>query len=126
MSDSRVLLGLCRFTIPLPNRLWRYLVTQDQQKLRRSLGFMTNDHHAIRDFVVRELPEYGSPLEASVIAEQTGLDVDRVISILEELERHLTFLVRDQSGAVLWAYPVTVDKTPHRIRFETGQRINAA
>ena len=126
MSDSRVLLGLGRFTIPLPTRLWSYLVKQDQQKLRRSLGFMTDDHHLIRDFVVRELPEYRSPLAPSLIAERTGVDVDRVVTILEDLESHLTFLARDQSGAVLWAYPVTANKTPHQIFFETGQRINAA
>lgn len=126
MSDSCVFLGLGRFTIPLPSRLWSYLVRKDQQKLRRSLGFMTDDHHLIRDFVVRELPEYGSPLSPALISERTGLDMDRVLSILEELERHLTFLVRDESGAVLWAYPVTAEKTPHQILFETGQRINAA
>jgi len=87
---------------------------------------MTDDHHLIRDFVVRELPEYGSPLSPAMISERTGLDMDRVLSILEELERHLTFLVRDESGAVLWAYPVTAEKTPHQILFKTGQRINAA
>ena len=126
MSESSVLLGLGRFTIPLPSRLWRRLVTQDAEKLRKSLDFMTDDHHLVRDFVVRELPEYGTPLSPTVISEGTGLDEKRVISILEELERRLTFLARNELGSVLWAYPVTADKTPHRILFGSGERINAA
>lgn len=126
MSESGVLLGLARFTIPLPNKLWWRLVTRDAESLRESLDFMTDAHHRVRDFVVRKLPEYGTPLSPAVISEGTGLAEKRVVSVLEELERRLTFLVRNQLGAVLWAYPVTADKTPHRVFFGTGERINAA
>ena len=126
MSESHVLLGLDRFTIPLPNRLWSRLVRKDAEKLRKSLDFMTEDHHCVRDFVVLELPEAGTPLSPAFISEGTGLDEKRVVSILEELEHRLTFLVRNKFGEVLWAYPVTADKTPHRVFFGTGERINAA
>jgi hypothetical protein len=49
-----------------------------------------------------------------------------VKSILEELERKLFFLVRNEQGAVAWAYPVTVEITPHRLDFNTGERIYGA
>ena len=29
-------------------------------------------------------------------------------------------------GAVTWAYPVTVDQTPHHLTFNTGEKIYAA
>jgi hypothetical protein len=49
-----------------------------------------------------------------------------VQAILEELERNLLFLVRGESGAVAWAFPVTVEPTPHRLNFSTGERLFGA
>jgi len=55
-----------------------------------------------------------------------GLPVSRVIAALDHLEKRMTFLFRNASGDVLWAYPVTVHKTPHRITFSTGEKLFAA
>ena len=55
-----------------------------------------------------------------------NMELNCVVSILDELERKLTFLYRDGAGAVVWAYPVTVEQTPHRITFSTGEQIYAA
>ena len=82
---------------------------------------MSENHHRVRDFVVRELPRCGAPLPPESIAEELGLPVSLVRSILSELEEHLTFLFRNERGAVTWAYPVTVDETPHRASFSTGE-----
>jgi hypothetical protein len=49
-----------------------------------------------------------------------------VNAILDELEKHMTFLFRDEQGAVAWAYPVTVDRTPHHVTFDTGEQVYAA
>ena len=38
----------------------------------------------------------------------------------------MTFLFRDNHGRVVWAYPVTVEKTPHHVRFDTGEELYAA
>jgi hypothetical protein len=52
--------------------------------------------------------------------------VRRVVAVLDDLERHLFFVVRDAAGAVAWAFPVTVARTPHRLRFSTGERVGGA
>jgi len=49
-----------------------------------------------------------------------------VKTLLDELERNLFFLVRNGAGDVNWAFPVTSDRTPHRLRFDTGERIFGA
>ncbi len=90
------------------------------------LGFMTDEHHRVRNFVVRELPRTGSPLTPEFIAKSLKLSIARVKVILNELEMHKTFLFRNERGAVTWAYPVTVDPTPHRVRFGTGESPYAA
>ncbi len=88
------------------------------------LDFMTARHHAVRNFVVRELPRNGgNPLRPAQIAAALGFDP---AEILDELERRLFFLVRNAAGNVNWAFPVTSDRTPHRLTFSTGEHIYGA
>jgi hypothetical protein len=122
MTD-RLLLGVRRRMISIPPIIWRPLIKANARKTRNRLGFMSADHHRVRDFVVTELQRRAAPLPPGVIAEKLDLAADRVGTILDELEKHLTFLVRNEEGAVTWAFPVTVDETPHRARFTTGEEL---
>ena len=79
-------------------------------------------HH----FVVRELPRLAAPMAPERIADGLGLELPRVIEILDELERRLIFLFRPGGRDVVWAYPVTVDPTPHKLAFSSGERLWAA
>lgn len=91
------------------------------------LEFMTPAHHAVRNCVVRELPRNaGRPLNMVQIARALTLKPDHVASLVDDLERHLFFLVRNSRGAVSWAFPVTSDPTPHRLRFSAGEHIFGA
>jgi hypothetical protein len=90
------------------------------------LAFMTESHHRVRDFAVTELPRLGRALPPDHIAEGTRLPLDRVDALLNDLEVHLFFLVRDGERRVSWAFPVTSEKTPHRLELSTGETIFAA
>ena len=91
------------------------------------LAFMTPEHHLVRNFVVRELPhENGRPIKVNRLAATLGLPLTRVDAIVDELERHLFFLVRNDQGEISWAFPVTTDRTPHRLKFSTGERAHGA
>jgi len=120
MKDS-LLLGLGSYMIPIPRMIWERVVKGEARKTRERLSFMSKDHHRVRDFAVLELPRTGAPLAPEAIAKALDLDVPRVVSILEELEEHLTFVFRGDQRAVTWAYPVTVDETPHHAAFSTGE-----
>ncbi len=54
------------------------------------------------------------------------LPLAQVETILDELEQQLLFLVRNEAGAVSWAFPVTVEPTPHQLDFSTGERLYGA
>jgi hypothetical protein len=120
MKNS-ILMGLWRGTLPIPRVIWQSQVRGDAD-----LRFMTESHHLVRDYVVRELPRVGQPLSPESIAREVELPLDQVVGLLDDLERNMTFLYRNEEGAVHWAYPVTVDETPHRMRFSTGEQVNAA
>jgi hypothetical protein len=125
--NKSLLLGLWKYLLPVPRPLWQGQVAQSaRQTTEYGLAFMSEDHHRVRDFVVVELPRIARPLSATLIAERLNLPVDRVTGILTDLEKHMTFLYRNPQGEVAWAYPVTVDHTPHRVTFSSGEQIYAA
>ncbi len=124
--NKRLLLGLGRMMLPIPRSIWQRQVVPSEQGSHSRLSFMTEEHHRVRDFAVLELPRAGAPLSPERIAATLHLSVERVNFILDELEKHMTFIFRNEQGAVAWAYPVTVDRTPHRITFSTGERVYAA
>jgi hypothetical protein len=124
--SGRLLLGLGRYMIPLPGVLWQRQVRGHARATEAKLAFMSDEHHLVRDFAVRELLRLGEPMSAGFIAEKLNLPVAWVESILDELARHMTFVCRDEQGAVAWAYPVTVETTPHHVTFSTGEQGYAA
>ena len=97
------------------------------EHMRLRLSFMTVDHHRIRNFVVRELPRnHGKALSAGSISRRLDLPLSRTVSILADLQKNLFFLVLNESGEVSWAFPVTTDRTPHRLNFSSGEKVFAA
>jgi hypothetical protein len=90
--------------------------------MRERLDFMTAAHHAVRTFVVRELSQSRRPIPVIEIAAHVRLPISQVQSIVEELECKLFFLVRNRSGDVAWAFPLTADETAHDMKLSTCQR----
>jgi hypothetical protein len=121
-----VLIGQGNEIEQLPQTTWEQELADIPERQKARLEFMTKEHHAVRYFAVRELPRQGRPLAPALIADRLDLPEPRVVEILEELEKNLLFLVRNDEGAVSWAYPVTVDRTPHRLTFSTGARLYGA
>ena len=125
MSES-VLLGRGRQILELPWETWEQHLAQVPQHSGDRLRFMTEEHHRVRYFVVRELPSRGRPLGPGEISSALQLPLEQVETILDELETKLFFLVRNERRAVAWAYPVTVEPTPHHLNFSSGERLYAA
>jgi hypothetical protein len=122
-----ILIGRQARILEVPAENWRKHLANARQHSSTRLGFMTPDHHRVRNFVVFGLPRnHGKPLRAEDIAQQLQLSLSTVKSLLDDLQKHLFFLVLNPTGEVSWAFPVTVEKTPHRLYFSSGERIFAA
>lgn len=124
--NNNLLLGIWRMVVGLPEPLWKREVARQARGAVEKLGFMSEDHHRVRDFVVRELPRMGIPLSPDLIAQELDLPLARTSIILDELEKNMTFLYRGDGKSVTWAYPVTVDRTPHHVTFSSGEQVYAA
>jgi hypothetical protein len=120
MKDT-LFLGVGRHLTSLPAAVWHRHVHGDA-----NLEFMSVDHHRIRNFVVMELPRVNQPISMGDISQALDLPLEQVVKIVEDLEKRMTFLYRSDGESVTWAYPVTVEQTPHHITFSTGEQIYAA
>jgi hypothetical protein len=125
---NKIFLGMWRFMQPVSETALHKHVHEDEDGHAASpaLAFMTADHQRVRNFVVSELPKVAAPLSPELIAGRLDLPVERVVGLLDDLEKHLTFLFRNAQGAVEWAYPVTVARTPHKVTFSSGEKLYAA
>ena len=123
---EKILLGRDQKMLEVPQATWKGHLTQIPQHSQSRLNFMTDTHHQFRYFVVKELVNRQKPIEPEFISNKLNLPLELVESTFEELERKLFFLVRNEQGEVAWAYPVTVDITPHKIDFSSGERLYAA
>ena len=119
-------LGLGRYMIPIPPCLMRMGAAESARKADKALARLSPEHHLVRDFVVTEIPKKAASLPADYIAQRLGLPIDRIVKIIDELEKGMIFLFRNSAGEVTWAYPVTAEATPHHVTFGTGEQIYAA
>ena len=124
--NIHVMKGFWRYMIKIPPSLWQKEVSKHARKAKAKLAFMSDDHRRVHHWVVKELPTTGKPLSPKTISEELDLPGNRVAVVLNDLEKNMTFLFRNGDGDVIWAYPVTVEKTPHHLTFSSGEQIYAA
>jgi len=124
--DGKVRRGFWRHLLPVPGLLLEKGVERAGRKIGEELAFLTEDHRKVHHFIVRQMPSHGRPMDPDFVASEVNLTEERVKAILQELEEHMAFLFRNEEGAVVWAYPVTAEQTPHQLTFSTGEKIYAA
>ena len=122
---ERILFGVGRHMVPVPEWLFRPMVRRDANKLERR-PVLEPDERRVQHFAVREIPRRREAIAPEVFAAELDLPLDQVNLILDELERRMTFLCRRGGEDVVWAYPVTAEETPHQIRMDGGAAFSAA
>src|SRR5579859_7595758 len=102
MPDTHdILLGRGPQLVVAPAAQWLATLNERSPQTREKLR-LAGDARQVREYVVRELPRFGKPLPPEKIAEDLALSRSAVVRILQELERRLFFLVRNQDGDVAW------------------------
>ncbi len=68
MSET-VLTGRGRQITEIPREVWEEHLSQVPDRFKGTVSFMSEEHHLVRNFVVRELPRVGAPIPSEQIAE---------------------------------------------------------
>jgi len=122
---ERVLLGVGRRMVPVPEIVFRPMVRRDANKLAKRPP-LEPDERRVQHFAVREIPRRHEAISPEIFGAELDLSLDQVSLILDELERRMTFLCRREGEDVNWAYPVTAAETPHQVRIDGGAAFSAA
>ena len=124
--NNHMMTGIWRFMIKVPPALWEKQIGKHRRHILADLAFMTPEHRRVHHFAVSSLPGRSTSLPPEEIASALKMEIGGVGKILADLEEHMTFLFRDESGTVTWAYPMTVEETPHHLTFDDGKTCHAA
>jgi len=126
--NTSVKVGIGKYILSVPSWLagMEQKFAKNKVRFEAAMEFMTDDHRRVHHYTVMELPKAGKPLSPDRIAAALGLARNRVVDLLDDLQQHKTFLFRNKEGLVTWAYPVTVDQSPHHLTFGTGEEVYAA
>lgn len=122
---ERILLGVGRRMVPVPECLFRKMVQRDARRLAKRPA-LAPDERRVQRFAVLEIPRRHEAIAPEVFAAELDLPPEQVSQILDELERRMTFLCRRGGEDVVWAYPVTAEETPHQVRMDGGEAFSAA
>ena len=103
-----------------------YLARREIGRWAAIAGALSPTQVRVHHLAVQHLPESTEPLSPARLVELSGLPEDTVARTLRELHELLGFVAIDTTSSVVWAYPLTVDSSPHHLAFETGERMSAA
>src|SRR5262245_17706376 len=98
MADS-ILVGRDRSIVRIPADNWKAHVAVATERISTRLAFMSEEHHLVRRFAVKEIARLVRPVNETRMTRQLELSRERVRQILNELESRLFFLVRNARGA---------------------------
>src|SRR5437763_1409386 len=123
-NEETLLLGRGRSLERTSTEMWRTNLAAAPGSMAQRLSFMTADHRRIRNSAVLHLPRnQHRPASIHQLSRLNALEESRVAEVLADLQKNLFFLVADQRGDVTWAFPVTIDRTPHHLTFSSGERL---
>jgi hypothetical protein len=126
IMQNKLMAGVWRSLLGVPPFLWEKQIEKAVHKVEGSTAFMSQEHRLVHHFVVKEMPLLGRPVPPELVSQELALTADRVAEVLMTLEKRLTFLYRNSDGQVVWAYPGTVEETPHAVSFSSGEQLFAA
>ena len=90
---ERILLGVGRRMVPVPEWLLATMARRDAKKLAK-VSKLEPDERRVQHFAVREIPRRRVAIAPAVLAAELDLPLNEVRLILDELERRMTFLCR--------------------------------
>lgn len=124
--DDNVLIGLKDDLVTIPFSDVKSEMKKGLKKAEDRVKLFSEEKRKIHHFIVKNLPILREPISPDLISQELQIPLNSVIKIVTELEEGKTFIYRNNSENINWAYPVTVDTTPHKIYFSTGEQVNAA
>ena len=122
----KMYVGVSRFMVPVPRALSAIAMRKSVAGARARADLLSEQERTIHHFVVRELAVAQAPVTPDLIGERLEVPVERVVAAVDKLEAMMTFVYRENSDGINWAYPLSLQNTGHEITVSTGDRFFSA
>ena len=93
---------------------------------RENAERLTDEERRVHHHIVLKMLNAREPFSAETIADEMGIENDRMLAIVNKLENLKTFVYRSDGRRIDWAYPLSLDDTGFRMTVSTGERFFAA
>ena len=122
----KMYVGVSRFMVPVPRALSAIAMRKSVAAARARADLLSEEERRIHHFVVRELAVAKAPVTSELIGERLEIPVERVVAAVDKLEAMMTFVYREDSDGINWAYPLSLQNTGHEITVSAGDRFFSA
>ena len=124
--SKKAYMGIWRFMIPIPKFMIKRDVKQMANAICRATVDVSEEERRVHRFVVTTMTDTNEPVTPEHISEKLDIPIDRVIVIVDKLEKLKVFFYRYDNEGINWAYPVTSESNNYKMTFNTGEQCTAA
>jgi hypothetical protein len=122
----KMYMGISRFMVPVPKALSALGMKKSVTGARTKAARLSDEERRIHHFVVKEMAVAEEPITLAVIGEKLNLPEEQVADAVDKLEAMKTFVYREKSAGIDWAYPLSLTDTGYKMAASSGERFFAA
>jgi len=122
----KLYMGYQGIMLPIPPVLSAKGAQKGEKGARANADSLTELERRVHHFIVLKMVDAREPITADMIADETGIPLDQVCTIIDKLENLKTFIYRSDGQGIDWAYPLSLNNTGFLMTSSSGETFFAA
>ena len=122
----KLFMGFRGFLMKIPPLLSEKGARKGEKGAKANAASLSNEERRVHHFIVKNMAVVDAPITDKLIAEKLGMPDNRVLKILDKLEKLKTFIYRSDGNGINWAYPLSLDNTGFKLTASSGEQFFAA
>lgn len=122
----KLYMGFKGFMVRIPPLLSEKGARKGEKGAKENAGCLSEEERSVHHFIVMKMAVVKDPITAELIADELGMQIDRVSDIINKLENLKTFVYRSDGHRINWAYPLSLENTGFRMTASSGEQFFAA
>lgn len=122
----KLFMGFRGFLMKIPPLLSEKGARKGEKGAKANAATLSVEERQVHHFMVKKMAVVDAPITDELIAEELGMSNERVLEILDKLEKLKTFVYRSDGKGINWAYPLSLEDTGFKITASSGEQFFAA
>ena len=122
----KLFMGFRGFLMKIPPLLSEKGARKGEKGAKANAATLSVEERQVHHFIVKKMAVVDAPITDELIAEELGMSNERVLEIIDKLEKLKTFVYRSDGKGINWAYPLSLEDTGFKITASSGEQFFAA